>query len=178
MISRLLGRLFLLHLRFVRSRLKFQTAFIVPASEAAGCFQIAHGKIRGRAGCRVRQKHITALCTKGGKCRDVSLPRAKPAKPASRAQLVFGFPSSDPRKTYQAILRWRTFSASPYSRWHAFQTTPPRKVPVASGKARRNQTTSAAATPCVRHTYSRPTAFPLRVASALETPLGRGAGLI
>jgi hypothetical protein len=42
--------------------------------------------------------------------------------------------SRGPRWTDQAIHRWRISSASPYLRWHAFQTKPPRKILVTSGK--------------------------------------------
>ena len=61
------------------------------------------------------------------KCRGV-VAASETGEPASRAQLGFGFPSFGPRRTYRFILRWRTFSASPYLRWHAFQTKPPRKA--------------------------------------------------
>jgi hypothetical protein len=44
---------------------EFQTASIVSARrEAPGFEQNALEKFRGRAGCRERQKRVTALCTK------------------------------------------------------------------------------------------------------------------
>ena len=42
--------------------------------------------------------------------------------------------SRGPRWTDQTIHRWRTLSPSPYLRWHAFQTKPPRRVLVTSGR--------------------------------------------
>src|SRR5690606_34188206 len=104
-----------------------------PRAFAPGREQVARGKIRGRAGCRVRQKRVTALCTNEQSAEAYST-ASKTGEPASRARLVFGFPSPDPRRTSQPILRWRTFPASPYARWHAVQTQPPRKALVTSGR--------------------------------------------
>jgi hypothetical protein len=59
--------------------------------------------------------------------------------------MVFGFPSHDPRWTYRTIHRWRTFSTSPYLRWHTFPTKPPEEGPCDARQARRNHATSAAA---------------------------------
>ena len=53
--------------------------------------------------------------------------------------------SHDPRWTYRTIHRWRTFSTSPYLRWHTFPTKPPEEGPCDARQARRNHATSAAA---------------------------------
>jgi len=42
--------------------------------------------------------------------------------------------SRGPRWTDRTIHRWRAFSAPPYLRWHAFQTKPPSKALVTSGR--------------------------------------------
>jgi len=99
-----------------------------------------------------------------GKCRgdidrertgETGIPRAIGLRPAS----------FDPRRTDQTILRWRTFSASPESRWHA----PARGRQVRSSgarQARRNRTTSAAANlRCVTQPRGQP-----HSRSALQAP--------
>jgi hypothetical protein len=147
-------------------------ASIVPASRRPrGVAKSRPRKFRGRAGCRERQKRNTALCTKGGKCRG-ELAASETGEPASRARLVFGVPSPDPRRTYQAILRWMPSRFRRPTRWHAPARNRHRKAEVASGRLagpRRLQPPQSSR--CVARAL-RPTAFPLRASSALETPLG------
>jgi hypothetical protein len=48
--------------------------------------------------------------------------------------MVFGFPSPDPRRTYQAILRWMPSRFRRPTRWHAPARNRHRKAEVASGR--------------------------------------------
>ncbi len=68
------------------------------------------------------------------KCKRGSSPRKPEVLPASRTQWSLQLRSHDPRWTDRTIHRWRTLSPSLYLRWHAFQTKPPRRVLVASGR--------------------------------------------
>jgi hypothetical protein len=87
-----------------------------------------------RPSARVGESADEAVTAKAGEATGV--PQRAWGLPHSRRlrAMVFGFPSHDPRRTDQAILRWRTFLASPSNALARARTKPPKIGPVTSGR--------------------------------------------